>query len=137
MVFPPGSFHRDVSPGTNLVNVFAPKDVPRHAISFGSLGQGTFESRRTLLAGTHRIAVVLDDVDDRKLEECSQIQRFVKGTLINSAVSQVTETAALNLLVFDGVGDASAQGSLPTHDAVAAPIPLIRREEVHRAAFAL
>src|ERR1700756_1358299 len=119
-----------MSPGTNLVNVFAPKHIPRHAISFRSLGQGTLESRRALLAGTHRIAVVLDDVDDRKLEECSQVQRFVKGTLINCAVSQVAKAAALKLLVFDGVGDTSAQGSLPTDNPVAAPIPLVWSEEM-------
>src|SRR4029077_13215648 len=107
-----------MSPGTNLINVFAPKHIPRHAISFGSLGQGILESRRALLAGTHRVAVVLDDVDDRKLEECSQVQRFMERTLINSAVAQVAETAALNFFVFKCVGDASAQGSLSTNNAV-------------------
>src|ERR1700716_904842 len=87
LAFAAGSFHRDGCSGTNLVNVFAAEDIPRHTIRLGALGQGILESRRALLAGTHRVTVVLDDVDYRKLEECSQVQRFMEGTLINSAVS--------------------------------------------------
>src|SRR5260370_7972125 len=91
LVFPPGSFHLDVSPGTNLVNVFAPKDVPRHAISFGSLGQGTFESRRTLLAGTHRIAVVLDYSHDRNRAEYRKIEPSFKPPLTKNPIPHPTK----------------------------------------------
>ena len=58
-------------------------------------------------------------------------------SLVDGAIAHEDKTAALEPHVFDGVGEAGAEGGLATDDAVAAPVVLVGREIMHRATLAL
>ncbi len=123
----------DLRFGANFVKVFPVENVPSHVIAFGSLGQRLLERRRALLAGSHRVSVVFDDIDHRELEQGRQVERFVEGSLIDGAVPQITEAASAESFVLKPEGESQAQRCLPTHDSVAAPVIFLGGKKMHRA----
>ena len=82
------------------------------------------------------VAVVFDNVDDRQLEQRGHVQRLVEAALVHRAVAEEAHGRAFQPLVFQPIGQPEPERRLSADDAVAAPIVLVRREEVHRAALA-
>src|SRR6478609_5521360 len=119
-----GAIDGNLRLGSNLVEVFAVKDIPSHVVAFGSFGQGFLEGRGTLLAGSHRVSVVFDDVDNRKLKKCRQVERFVEGALIDGSVPKITKAAAAQTLVLEPESQSKTQGSLPAYYPVSTPVVL-------------
>ena len=132
-----GALERDGRLGADFVDVVAVDDVPGHVVAFGALREAARVGGRAFLGSAHRVAVVLDDEDDREVPEGGQVVGFMDRALVDGAVTHVDEAATLQSHVFDGVGEAGAEGGLAPDDAVAAPVVLIRGEVVHRAALTL
>ena len=99
--------------------------------SLAALGEAIFHDRRTLQARSHRVFVIFDYVYDRKLEERSHVQRLIEAALVHGAIAEEAKCGALETFVFDPVGEAEAERSLAADNAVAAPVILVRCEEMH------
>src|SRR5262249_18069846 len=114
-------------------DIFAFEYVPSHIVAFRSFGQGVTECGGSFLACAHRIAIVLDHIDNRKFEQSCEIKRFMERTLIDGPISEIAEAAAANSLILESKSDAGAERSLTTDNAMSAPEVLVRRKAVHRA----
>src|SRR6476659_10386703 len=75
----------------HLINVLTISLFPIYAKSLRALRQTFVDNGRTVLARAHRILVVFDDVDDRKVEKGCHIEAFVKTALVNCAVPEETQ----------------------------------------------
>lgn len=131
-----GSLHGDVGLGANFVDVGAVDDVPVHAVGFGALGQKLGLGRGAFLRGAHRVAVIFDDIDHGDLEEFGEVKRLMVGALVDRAITEVAEAAALLLEILEAVGQTQSQWCLTSDNAVATPEVFIWSEEVHGAALA-
>ena len=131
-----GAVHGLPGAGADLVHGVAVDDGPVHAVAVGAAGE-RLAGGGAFLARAHGVLVVLDDEDDRHVPEGGEVERFVDGALVGGAVAHVAKAAALEPLVFEGVGESEAQWGLAADDAVAAPEMFRRGEEVHGAALAL
>src|SRR5258708_20013258 len=88
----------------------------------------------------HRVAVVLDDEEDRThpvlAPEAGHVHRFVKRADVHRAVAEVADGNALGLLVSKRVRSAGSERQMPTDDAIAAVKTVLDVEQVHRPALA-
>ena len=123
--------------GADLVKVFAIGLRPVDEEGFPALGEAGLDHRGTLEARAHRVFVVLDDVDDREIEKGRHVQRLVEAALVHRAIAEEAERSTLEPLVFNAIGEAETERRLAADDAVSAPVVLVRRKEMHRAALAL
>src|SRR5699024_4272835 len=85
---------------------------------------------------SHRIAVIFNCVDTRKVPVLTHIQRLMQYALINSAITQKTGRNTAVLLVFIGQGNAAAQWNMPAYDTITAPEILIYISKLHKADLA-
>lgn len=136
-VFFPSAFHGDVRLGADFIEIGAVHDIPLNGVSFSALGKAAIEGGGTLLRGSHGVAVVFDDVNDRDSEKGSDVQGLVESALVHGAVTKVAEAAALATEILETVGKAKAERGLTCDDPVATPEIFVRGEEMHRAALAL
>ena len=85
----------------------------------------------------HRVAVVLDDVDDRQLPQRGHVEALVDLALVGGAVAEIGQRNILVAAIAVGEGEAGAERHLRADDAVAAVEMLLLGEHVHGAALAL
>ena len=93
--------------------------------------------RRARHGRAHRVAVVLDDVDDRQLPQRRHVEAFVDLALVGRAVAEIGQRDIVVLAIAVGEGEAGAERHLRADDAVAAVEILLLGEHVHGAALAL
>src|ERR1700743_3801934 len=86
---------------------------------------------------THRVAVVLDDINDRKLPQLSHVEAFVDLALVGSAVAEIGDADEIIAAIAVGKSKAGAERNLRADDAMAAEEILLLAEHVHRAALAV
>jgi hypothetical protein len=60
----------------------------------------------------------------------------MESTLVHRAIAEEAQRRAFDAAIFQTVREAETQRRLAGHDAVTAPVVLVRREVVHRAALA-
>src|SRR5436190_17277117 len=128
--------NRFLSNGPDLVQIFTIRLLPIDTKSFATLGEAVLDNGRAFEARTHRVLVVLNNVNDREFEEGGHIQALVEATLIDGTITQEAKRCTLQLFVFDAVSQTKSERSLPTYNTVATPIVLVGCKEVHRTAFA-
>src|ERR1017187_9557478 len=126
----PGQVEETVHERAHLVRVVPVADPPRHPIGPGAPPE--LAGGRAGLAGSHRVAVVLDHKHDGEVPKCSQVVRLVHGALVDRAVPHERHAGPLEPLVLERIRQAGAEGHLPADDPVAAPEIARRVEEMHR-----
>src|SRR5689334_21772403 len=93
--------------------------------------------RRALDAGSHRVLVVLDRVDDRQVPELGHVEVLVDLALVDRAVAEIAQADAPILGIFPLEREAGAERDLSPDVAVTAVEAVIDAEHVHRTALAL
>ena len=93
--------------------------------------------RRARDRRSHRVAIVLDNVDHRQLPQLRHVEAFVDLPLVGGAVAEIGQRHVVVAAVAVGEGEAGAERHLGADDAVTAEEALLDREHVHRAALAL
>ena len=86
---------------------------------------------------SHRIAIVLDDIDDRQLPQLGHVEAFIDLALVRRAVAEISQADGIVAAIFVGESEPGAERHLGADDAVAAVEFLLQREHVHGAALAL
>ena len=91
--------------------------------------------------GAHRVAVVLDDEEDRTESlfppQTGHVHRFVEGADVHRAVAEVADADAIGLAIAQRVRGAGGEREMSADDSVSAVEAVLRIEEVHRAALPL
>src|SRR3954447_25532678 len=91
--------------------------------------------------GSHRVAVVLDDEQDRAhaalAPQPGHVHRLMERADVHGAVAEVADGDALSLAIPQRVRGAGGQCQMSTDDAVAAVEAMLDVEQMHRAALAL
>ncbi len=85
----------------------------------------------------HPVLVVLDDEDDRQLEQCGHVQRLVEGADVGDRVAEETDADRVAVAVTDRVADTDRDGQVTADDGVSAEEVVRAVEQMHRAALAL
>ncbi|MEH2477686.1 hypothetical protein V1282_001043 [Nitrobacteraceae bacterium AZCC 2146] len=87
--------------------------------------------------GAHGVAVVLDDVDHRKLPQLRHVEALIDLALVRRAIAEVSEADEVIAAVAIGKGESGTERDLRADDAVTAVKILLLAEHVHGAALTL
>ena len=132
-----GTLHGGSKAGSQLVKVEPLAAGPIDIEALGAGGKGVSERGGALETGAHRVAVVLNHIDDREIPESGDVEALAVDSLIDCAVAQKGDRTALDSLVLEGKGKAESERGLAGDDAVTTPVMLVGSEEVHRPTLAL
>jgi hypothetical protein len=86
--------------------------------------------------GSHAVAVVLDDEDDRESPQRAHVEGFVERPLVDRAVAEEAERDLVRLAHADRVAHARRDRQVPADDAVSAEVAGRDVVEVHAPALA-
>ncbi len=89
----------------------------------------------TLGRGAHRILVVLDAINHRKLPKGCHVECFIDLALVDGTVTQIGHANLVFATVFVAKGNTGSERNLRTHDTMTTIEILFLGEHVHRAAF--
>ena len=92
------------------------------------------ERGRSFHRCAHGEKVVFTNENDRQLVQCSQVQRFVKRTLINRPISEEAERDAIFVTVLDREGQPYRQRHMSADDCVPAVHVVFLVEKMHGSA---
>src|SRR5206468_97684 len=100
--------------GENILTVHC---LTVHAIAFGAdedvlVGSGARDR------GTHAVAIVLDDEDDRQIPEGSEIQRFVKCADVDRRLTEEADTQLVSTAILDGEADSGGDWNVTADNSV-------------------
>src|SRR5437660_10442021 len=102
-----------------------------NVITFRSI-DNLFKRSGTLDRGSHGKEIVFANKNHRQFEKGGEVQRFVKGTLIDRAVAEKAKGNAIFISIFAGERKAASQGHMRAHDGVPAIHVMFLVEIMHR-----
>src|SRR5207248_11035687 len=105
----------------------------RNVITFGAIDD-LFERRGTLYRGSHGKEIVLANKNHRQLEESGEVQRFMKGALIDGAVAEKAKSNAIFTSIFASESEAAGQRHMGRHNGVSTVHVMFFIKEMHRTA---
>ncbi len=82
------------------------------------------------------IAIVLGNENHRQFPDAGEIESFMEGTLIGSAVTKETDSNLASAIVLRGQSCSSRKGESTTNNAIGTEHALIHIRDMHRAALA-
>src|SRR5205807_6548203 len=89
----------------------------RNVITFRAVDD-LFERSGTLDRGSHGKEIVFANKNHRQLEKGSEIQGFVKRTLIDGAVAEKAKSNAIFISIFASESEAAGQRHMGRHNGV-------------------
>src|SRR5207302_8554478 len=115
----------------DLTKIHAVHYAARNVITFCAIDE-LFERSGTLDRGSHGKEIVLANKNHRQLEKGSELQRFVKGALIDRAVAEKAKSNAIFISIFAGESEATGQRDVRSHNGVSTVHVMFLVEKMHR-----
>ncbi len=122
----PRAVSRGGYPGARFIGIGVGETVPIDGVCFGAFGEAVAERGGPGDRGSHRVAVVFDEIDYGKVEQTGEVEHLVISPGVHGAVSEETNDRSGFPAVDEAKGKPGGQRRLAAGRRMAAPVAEMR-----------